>query len=187
MVDDRAIIWAVALTATTLIILTFISDGQSELSLGLANQPKQQALSLPAPALSDRLKAEPLSTAPIRQDGGVYHVAVILNRGGPYQFTIDSGASDISVPQEVVEELLASGRLGQGDFSGKGRYRLADGSVVDAEIFTIREVTVGNVTLENVRASIAPAGSPALLGQSFLGRLTRWHVDNQSGRLELVL
>jgi hypothetical protein len=53
-----------------------------------------------------------------------------------------------------------------------------DGSKVPSERFVICSLKVGNATLENVAASIAPVTGSLLLGQSFLGRFDSWSLDN---------
>jgi hypothetical protein len=48
-------------------------------------------------------------------------------------------------------------------------------------------LTVGDKTLQNVTASLAPVNGPLLLGQSFLSRFKSWSIDNQRQVLYLSL
>jgi predicted aspartyl protease len=73
----------------------------------------------------------------------------------------------------------------QEDFLGKQTYVLADGSKVPSQQFRIRSLKVGNKTIENVVASIAPASATILLGQSFLTKFKTWSVDNEQHTLIL--
>ncbi len=98
---------------------------------------------------------------------------------------LDTGASDVSIPDEVARELEQAGKLDRGDFIGTRTYVLADGSKVPSRRVLLREVTVGGQTVSNVTASISRSGSPPLLGQSFLSKFASWTLDNE--RAVLVL
>jgi len=95
----------------------------------------------------------------------------------PLEFTVDSGASVVVIPADVVLTLVRTGTLQESDFTGKESFKLADGSTVSADNFVIRSLKVGNYVLENVKASTSPNAS-LLLGQSFLSRLPSWSIDN---------
>ncbi len=73
----------------------------------------------------------------------------------------------------------------EGDFLGKQTYRLADGSSLPSQQFTIRSLQVGDRVLENVTGSIAPVSGSLLLGQSFLSRFKSWSIDNERHALVL--
>ena len=94
-------------------------------------------------------------------------------------FTIDSGAADVSIPADVVLTLLRTKTLTETEFLGKQTYRLADGSTVSSEIFRIRVPEVGGREIENVIGSVASVRAVPLLGQSFLSRFKSWSIDNQ--------
>ncbi len=119
------------------------------------------------------------------KEGGVYVVPVRFNDMITLNAIVDSGASDVSVPADVVSTLVRTNTITDDDFLGKETYVLADGSKVPSARFRIRSLKVGSVTLENVVASIAPQEGPILLGQSFLGRFKSWSVDNERHVLKL--
>jgi predicted aspartyl protease len=98
---------------------------------------------------------------------------------------LDSGAADVSIPADVVLTLMRTGTLSAADFLGNQTYRLADGSTVPSQTFRIKSLKVGDKSVENVTASIAPVEGSLLLGQSFLKRFKSWSIDNQ--RQVLVL
>jgi clan AA aspartic protease (TIGR02281 family) len=111
-------------------------------------------------------------------DGGTYVVPVLINNAIELKFVVDSGASDVSIPADVVSTLMRTGIIRESDFNGKKTYVLADGSEVPSETFRIRSLKVGNIVLENVLGSVASARGSLLLGQSFLSRFRSWSVDN---------
>jgi clan AA aspartic protease (TIGR02281 family) len=121
----------------------------------------------------------------LRQEGGVFVVPVTINNTLSLNFIVDSGASDVSIPVDVVLTLMRTGSITQADFLNKETYTLADGSTVPSQVLRIRSLKVGDKVLENVRASVASVKSPLLLGQSFLSRFKSWRIDN--ARHALVL
>ena len=118
-------------------------------------------------------------------DGGIFVVPVEINRTIKLDFAIDSGASDVSVPADVFSTLKRTGTIKDADMIGEQTYVLADGSKSQALTFMIRSLKVGDIVLENVRASAPPAQGMLLLGQSFLGRFNSWSIDNDGQALVL--
>jgi len=110
--------------------------------------------------------------------GGVYVVPVSFNGAITLDAIVDSGASDVSIPADVVMTLIRTKTISDQDFLGTQTYVLADGSKVPSARFRIRSLKVGGNTIENVEASIASSEAVILLGQSFLGRFRSWSVDN---------
>jgi hypothetical protein len=102
-------------------------------------------------------------------------------------FVIDSGASDVSVPADVVSTLMRAGTIKETDFIGKQTYILADGSKSQSTTFLIRSLRVGDTVLENVNGSVASSRGSLLLGQSFLKRFKSWSIDNTKQELLLEL
>ena len=118
------------------------------------------------------------SSIPMKKEGGTYVVPVIINNAITLDFMVDSGAADVSVPEDVVSTLLRTGTIRDTDFIGEKTYVLADGSRVKSKTFRIRSLKVGDRVLENVTGSVADKKGTLLLGQSFLGRFKSWSIDN---------
>jgi len=120
-----------------------------------------------------------LSTSiPMKSEGGTYVVPVLINDVITLNFVVDSGATDVSIPADVVLTLMRTGTIKDSDFLGQKTYVMADGSKVPSRTFRIRSLKVANKVLENVTGSIASVKGELLLGQSFLGRFKLWSVDN---------
>jgi predicted aspartyl protease len=122
---------------------------------------------------------------PLEPESGTFLVPVTINGALILKFTIDSGASDVSIPADVVSTLIRAGTISSGDFLGSETYKLADGSALPSERFVIRSLKVGNKLIENVVGSVAPMQGGLLLGQSFLGRFNKWSIDNKRNVLIL--
>lgn len=141
----------------------------------------------PATAQGERTPQDAVGRSEVRlqRDSGVLTVPVRINDAMTLDFTIDSGASDVSISADVVRRLMRAGTLTRADFLGKKSYELADGSTVRAETFRIRVLRVGNREIRDVMGSVAESGAGLLLGQTFLSRFRSWSIDNR--RQVLVL
>jgi hypothetical protein len=103
----------------------------------------------------------------------------VINDKITLNFTIDSGASDVSIPADVFSTLTRTGTISKWDLLGTQVYELADGSQRSSQRFRIRSLRIGNLELREVTASVAPSAGSLLLGQSFLERFKYWSIDNQ--------
>jgi clan AA aspartic protease (TIGR02281 family) len=116
---------------------------------------------------------------PLIHEHGTLQVPVVINGGIELKFTIDSGATDVSIPANVFSTLMRGGTVSAQDFLDRRAYKLADGSTEMSQRFRIRSLRVGNLELRDVIASVVPSGGSLLLGQSFLSRLKSWSIDNE--------
>jgi clan AA aspartic protease (TIGR02281 family) len=117
--------------------------------------------------------------------GGTFLVPVTINDRLTLRFMVDSGATDVTIPADVVLSLVKTGTLASEDFLGETTYTLADGSTRSSQAFRIRTLKVGDTVLENVVGGIAPEGAKPLLGQSFLSRFKSWSINNSEWLLVL--
>jgi hypothetical protein len=131
------------------------------------------------------LTANGRSEIPLHREGGGFTVPVSVNGAITLAFIIDSGATDVSIPADVVLTLMRTGTIGRGDFLGNRTYVLADGSTAPSPTFRIRSLRVGDREVRNVTGSIAPVKGGLLLGQSFLHQFGSWSIDNRRGVLVL--
>jgi len=125
------------------------------------------------------------ATARFQRMGGVFALPATINGGPKSYFIVDSGAANVQIPEEVAEEMKRNGTIGDADFLGQRRFILADGSGLQQRVFRIRTLQIGDRTMENVLAAVGAPRSRALLGQSFLRRLSWWKIDNVKNALEL--
>jgi predicted aspartyl protease len=146
---------------------------------GFADAEKNLAALQQEPAQAE------LAQVQMQRQGGIFVVPVLINNAISINFAVDSGASDVSIPADVVLTLVRTGTLKQGDFLGTKTYVIADGSKVPSPQFRIRSLTVGSWFVENVTGHVGPVKSPPLLGQSFLKRFGSWSMDNAQGLLML--
>lgn len=91
----------------------------------------------------------------------------------PVVFLVDTGASFVSVPERLANKLnLQKGMVSQSTTAN---------GVINTFATTLDEISLGDIKLYNVRASINPymQGEEVLLGMSFLRQLEVIHKDGQ--------
>jgi clan AA aspartic protease (TIGR02281 family) len=130
----------------------------------------------PAPAVVE---------AALTNDHGIKTVTGIINNAIQTQMILDTGASLIQLPLPIAEKLAELGTLSLDDVISQDTFTTADGHQSVKPVIRLHSLTVGGVTLHDVEASIGTIGSPLLLGQSFLGRLGSWAIDNKTGVLRM--
>jgi clan AA aspartic protease (TIGR02281 family) len=121
----------------------------------------------------------------LHEDGGTFVVPVQINGVMTLDFVVDSGASDVIIPDDVAKILRRAGTIKDADALGERTYYLADGSSGVYSTFLIRSLKIGDLELHDIAASIAPEQGSLLLGQSFLTKFKSWSIDN--ARQVLVL
>jgi len=172
--------------------LRFFAADPSQMKTGSADTSEQSpdtlAVQGPNPRRSLPSAQDTKSTSfmiAMENVGGVYLVPIRINDTITLDAIVDSGASDVSMPADVVLTLMRSKTISSADFMGTQTYTLADGSKVPSQRFQIKSLKVGDKILENVMASIVPATAQILLGQSFLSRFSSWSIDNEKHALIL--
>jgi len=133
---------------------------------------------VPPNGVSGPQNPSPQTEVPLKKVGGTFVVPVEINGAITLDFTVDSGAADVSVPADVFSTLRRAGTINDSDIIGEQTYVLADGSKSQSFTFAIRSLKVGGIIIENVRAGVAPQQGSLLLGQSFLERFKSVSFDN---------
>jgi clan AA aspartic protease (TIGR02281 family) len=116
---------------------------------------------------------------------GIFTVPVLINDAVKLDFLLDSGGTDVSIPEDVIRTLIRSGTVAEGDVIGMSQYVLADGSKHQGLQLRLRELRIGDRAINDVTASVAPMRGTLLLGQSFLTRFGSWTIDNRRRMLVL--
>ena len=102
-----------------------------------------QSPSSPLPVANEGKQVVPL----VEQDG-VFVVPVLINGVITLKFLIDSGASSVSIPSDVVSTLIRTNTINvDSDFTGNQNYKLADGSTVPSQTFRIKTLKIGDKVL----------------------------------------
>jgi clan AA aspartic protease (TIGR02281 family) len=114
---------------------------------------------------------------PFTKEGDLLKVKCQIN-GLPLHFIFDTGASDVSISTIEATFMFKNDYLSQKDIIGKATYQVANGELIEGTVINIRNVNVGGLVLENIKASVSKSQSaPLLLGQSVLRKLGKVEID----------
>ena len=141
-----------------------------------AHAPRSRAGATARRTLSDTTR---VYTIPVERAGASLVVPVRLNDRVTAPFLIDTGASDVLVPESVAEEL----GLEIGPNTRRARYMTANG-VVEHPVVMLDAVELGGARVEGVPASVGRIGGVGLLGLSFFNHF-RYEVDAAAGVVRL--
>jgi len=120
----------------------------------------------------------------MRKEGGVYLVPITVN-GLSLDFIFDTGASSISLSSAEAMVMLRQGQITQDDIVGQQQFQDATGGVSVGTIVLLRTVKIGDITLENVEASIVDnIQAPLLLGQTALAKFGKVTIDYNHNTIE---
>ncbi len=101
-------------------------------------------------------------------NNGIYMVPITLNGTVNVAGILDTGASEMFLPFNVIATLIQSGSINSKDILKSGTYTLADGTVKTRERVNIEKIKIGNNTYNNVTAIVGPNNSNILIGQNLL-------------------
>lgn len=120
----------------------------------------------------------------LEKRNNVYYIDISIN-GLSEKFILDTGASDVTLNEEVERDLISKGLLKKEDYISSALYRIADGSIVSNRRLIISKLKIGKFIVENVKANVAKSNAPLLLGKSLLDKFPSWSIDNQNMTLKL--
>lgn len=123
---------------------------------------------------------------PFTKEGGVCKVKCSINNL-PLHFIFDTGASDVSISSVEATFMVKNDYLSSNDILGKQNYLNANGEISEGTVINLRDVKLGNLHLNNVKASVVKNQSaPLLLGQTVLSRLGKIEIDNNKKVLRVT-
>ena len=131
------------------------------------------------------LYEEQTEEIPFVKEGDMCKVKCTIN-GLPLHFIFDTGASDVSLSSIEATFMVKNGYLSSSDVVGKQRYLTADGNVSEGTVVNLKEVKLGTLHLDNIKASVVRnQAAPLLLGQSVLSKLGKIEIDNDKRILKI--
>ena len=129
------------------------------------------------------LKVEEIS---FTKEGGVCKVKCVIN-GLPLHFIFDTGATDVSISSVEATFMAKNDFLSSSDIIGKQNYQTADGNITEGTIINLKDVKLGSLHLNNIKASVVRnQAAPLLLGQSVLSKLGKIEIDNTKKVLRIT-
>ena len=132
---------------------------------------------------SYELKVEEI---PFTKESGVCKVKCAIN-GLPLHFIFDTGAADVSISSVEATFMAKNDFLSSSDIIGKQNYQTADGNITEGTIINLKDVKLGSLHLNNIKASVVRnQAAPLLLGQSVLSKLGKIEIDNTKKVLRIT-
>lgn len=123
---------------------------------------------------------------PFTKEGNVCKVKCIINNL-PLHFIFDTGASDVSISSVEATFMLKNDYLSASDIIGRQNYMTADGNITEGTVINLRDVKLGNIHLNDIKASVVKNQSaPLLLGQSVFSKLGKIEIDNDKKLLRIT-
>lgn len=153
--------------------------GGKKYELGPSQQFKTNVTKLKA--LEDTVLSDSI---PLREEGRTFSLPVVLNGKHTHEMILDSGASIVSLPLKLAEEV----GLHPTDKDQKILLSLADGRQIEGWKMKLTSVRVGKFTVDNVDCAVLSADAVAaepLLGMAFLGNF-KFEIDASAKTLTMV-
>lgn len=123
---------------------------------------------------------------PFTKEGGVCKVKCAIN-GLPLHFIFDTGAADVSISSVEATFMAKNDFLSSSDIIGKQNYQTADGNITEGTVINLKDVKLGSLHLNNIKASVVRnQAAPLLLGQSVLSKLGKIEMDNTKKVLRIT-
>ena len=123
---------------------------------------------------------------PFTKEGGVCKVKCAIN-GLPLHFIFDTGATDVSISSVEATFMAKNDFLSSLDIIGKQNYQTADGNITEGTVINLKDVKLGSLHLNNIKASVVRnQEAPLLLGQSVLSKLGKIEIDNTKNVLRIT-
>jgi len=105
----------------------------------------------------------------------------------PGRFIFDSGATMVSFDKTFYNSLLQNTRISSSDIRYRTKSRLADGTLADAIVINLKNLSMGNLELYNIDAMVLLVDkAPLLIGQSVLKKFSSFTIDNDKHQLILI-
>lgn len=123
---------------------------------------------------------------PFTKEGNIYKVKCVINNL-PLHFIFDTGASNVSISSVEATFMLKNDYLSASDIIGRQNYMTADGNITEGTVINLRDVKLGNIHLNDIKASVVKNQSaPLLLGQSVFSKLGKIEIDNDNKVLRIT-
>lgn len=109
---------------------------------------------------------------------GVYFIPITINDSITANGMLDTGASEMVIPFNIVAALIQSKSITSTDYLKDGAYILADGSTHTNERINIAKIVIGRTSFYNLSAIVGNKDTNLLIGQNLLRKVGSYAIDN---------
>jgi clan AA aspartic protease (TIGR02281 family) len=127
------------------------------------------------------------STVDIKKtSGNLYEVPCRVN-DLPLKFLLDTGASTVTISSVEAGFMYKNGYLTDNNIMGSVNFVTANGEIAQGTMIKLRKVTIGDVELKDIEASVVRSQTASiLLGQSVLNKFGRVEIDYNNLKLTMT-
>lgn len=134
-------------------------------------------------SVPDNTFIESRNVLQMEREGGVRFVWIEIN-GIRLRFIFDTGASSICISPAEATVLYRQGTLTKEDVLDVEYFQDATGKISEGTSINLREVKIGDMILDNVKATVVDnVNAPLLLGQTVLERFGKIEIDNENNEI----
>jgi hypothetical protein len=120
----------------------------------------------------------------MRSENNVSFIKCKLNGSEPYDFVFDTGASFVSISQEVANTLHNNQLLDSNDYIGYTNVLDAVGGISKLKLLKIKKIELEDIIIENVISVVVPnLNAPLLFGKSAMEKMGQFQIDINSNQL----
>lgn len=165
----------------------FVRDHTAHKPIEIEDYPKENVY-LPVDSLEASIEiieepSAPENILPMENESGVKYVWIEIN-AIRLRFIFDTGASSICISPAEATVLYRQGTLSKEDILDKEYFQDATGKISEGTKVNLKTVKVGNITLQNIKATVIDnVDAPLLLGQSVLENFGNIEIDNNNNQI----
>jgi hypothetical protein len=86
---------------------------------------------------------------------------------------------------DLYNKYAATGNISASDFLGFRQFQMADGTFINAEMYTLHNIKIGDFLVKETKVGVVESGLP-LLGTGFLANFKDWEVSKENKTLILL-
>ncbi len=122
---------------------------------------------------------------PLEKIGKSFKLRATVNDKLTFDFILDTGADNVVISPDVFITYWKAGEIKKSDILEWVEFSIADGSTAIGLKFIIKKITMEDITVENVIASVlkTPNDYDMLLGMSVLERFGKYTIDHTNNVL----
>jgi clan AA aspartic protease (TIGR02281 family) len=113
---------------------------------------------------------------------GGHKIDVILGTNTPVTMVLDTGATMVSLPQNIADQLV---NIGEATVVGTLPFTIANGTTSTQNVIDVGKLTIGGKTIYHVQAGVGGEGSSILFGTNVLNRFGKFTIDVRNHQLIL--
>ena len=116
---------------------------------------------------------------PYKESSGVRTIQVKVNDCSEFPMIFDTGCSGLLLSVAEVYVLAKQGCIDAEDIDGYCYSTIADGSIVKNMIISLKQIQIGELICQNVKACVSDNDeAPLLLGNGVLNQVESFSTDN---------